>query len=260
MEAVKIIDELFALAEERDYSASGDRCLSGNPEAEVSKVAVCMFATPDVIREAAAWGAELFITHEPVYHSPAEEQDSLDIQKRELIESTGMTVYRYHDHTHYTRPDIIAAGEFKAMGLEGEMELTDVFDLVRFHLKEAITPKELARLIQDKLGIKHVRICGNPDISAKMLSGVFGAASGASFDELKNPKSEIVLVGETIEWRNCEYARDAAQLGHKKALLVLGHAGSERDGMVYTAEILQEKFPGLQVKYFEGGEVYTYTE
>ena len=57
-----------------------------------------------------------------------------------------------------------------------------------------------------------------------------------------------------------EYARDANDLGYKKALLILGHIGSERDGMVYTSDILKEKHPELRVEYFECGEVYTYTD
>lgn len=260
MKAEKIIEKLFSLAEERDYSQSCDKCIMGNPEKEVSKVAVCMFLTPEIIKDAAEWGAEMVITHEPVFHSPAEENDALDIKKRELMESSGMTFYRYHDHTHYTRPDIIAAGEFKALGLEGEMELTDIFDLLRLNLKNPVSAVELAKLIEDKLGIKHVRICGNRDFKATKLSGVFGAASNCAFNELRNPESQIVIVGETCEWRNCEYVRDAAQLGIEKAMLILGHAGSERDGMIYTAEILSDMFPETEVKYFEGGETYTYTD
>lgn len=62
------------------------------------------------------------------------------------------------------------------------------------------------------------------------------------------------------EWSHCEYVRDAAQLGYKKAILILGHIGSERDGMVYTADILKKMHPELEVKYFESEEVYTYTD
>ena len=57
-----------------------------------------------------------------------------------------------------------------------------------------------------------------------------------------------------------EYARDAAQLGHKKALIIMGHIGSERDGMIYTAELVKEMCPDLDVRYIECGEVYTYTD
>ena len=260
MKAHEVVEYLFSLADERDYSRSGDKCISGSPEAEVTKVAVCMFATPDLIKEAAAWGAELLIAHEPVFHSSAEEQDEVDVEKRKLIEDLGITVYRYHDHTHYTTPDIIAAGEFQQIGLEGTMETTEVFDLVRLHLKEAITPLTLAKLIEEKLGIKHVRICGDRNTPCKVLSGMFGAPGNAAFEELKAKHSEIVLVGETREWQLAEYARDAAQLGHKKSLLILGHEGSERDGMRYTADLVAEHFPELKVRYLESGEVYSYTE
>ena len=88
---------------------------------------------------------------------------------------------------------------------------------------------------------------------------MFGAPGG-EVEELKSDNAQVVLVGETSEWSLGEYARDAAQLGYKKALLILGHEGSERAGMVYTADILREMYPGLDVQYFECGEVYTYTD
>ena len=49
-------------------------------------------------------------------------------------------------------------------------------------------------------------------------------------------------------------------MGKKKALLLLGHIGSERNGMEYTAEILKDMFPSLDIRYFDCGEVYTYTD
>ena len=55
-----------------------------------------------------------------------------------------------------------------------------------------------------------------------------------------------------------EYARDAAQLGFCKALIIMGHIGSERDGMKLLAQKLPEIQPDLVVRYFECGEVYSY--
>lgn len=89
---------------------------------------------------------------------------------------------------------------------------------------------------------------------------MFGAPGNIVLEELQRPESQIVLVGETCEWLIGEYARDAAQLGLKKALLIMGHVGSERDGMEYTARLLKERHPQLDVKYFDCGEVYTYTD
>ncbi|MBE7037212.1 MAG: hypothetical protein E7403_07960 [Ruminococcaceae bacterium] len=260
MKACEIIDKLFALAEERDYSKSCDKCIAGDENKEVKKIAVAMHATPNLLKEVKEWGAELLIIHEPVtYGIGSDPDDKVVAEKKKLLAESGLAIYRYHDHTHCTVPDIIAAGEFKQFGLKGRLETTDIFDLVRFHLEEPITARELAKLIEETTGIKHVRISGATDIPATKVSSVFGASKRV-MDELKNEDSQIVLAGEVTEWSFCEYARDAAQMGYNKSLLILGHVGSERDGMRYTAEILSDMFPELCVAYFDCGEVYTYTD
>lgn len=262
MKAIELMEELFSLAEKREYSDTGDVCKAGDPQKEIQKVAVTMFPTVNVLKDVKEWGADLLIVHEPLFFNGNEEvgDNKVHIEKKKLIDESDFTIYRFHDHPHYTHPDIIAAGEFKKMGLEGEMELTDVFDLVRFHLKEPLTALELAKIIEEKLKVKHVRICGARDIKSSVVSSVFGSGGVIAFDELKREDSQIVLVGETCEWAYAEYARDAFQLGFNKSLLILGHVGSERDGMEYTKDIIKEKHPELTVKYFECEEVYTYTD
>ena len=258
-----IMNKLFSLAEEREYSPTGDILKAGDEKKEVTKVGVTMFPTVDVIKAAKKWGAELLIVHEPLYFNGKEEVDASDkvaTLKKKLVEESDISIYRYHDHPHYTTPDVIAEGEFKALELKGRMETTDVFDLLRFYPDEPVTAVELAKLIEKKLGVKHVRICGARDIKSKTISSVFGSGGVIAFDELKREESEIVIVGETCEWAYGEYARDAAALGINKSLLILGHVGSERDGMVYTKEILEKLCPELTVKYFECGEVYSYTD
>ncbi len=261
MKAYELMNELFALADERDYSNSVDTLKAGNADAEISHVAVSMFATPDVLRAAKAWGAEMLIVHEPTYYNHRDEHsdEKLECEKRKLIEDSGIALYRFHDHPHYTTPDIIGAGQLKAFGLKGRLEYPGIFDLVRVHLDEPMTPVELAKLIEARCGIKHLRICGTRNEKCSVVSGMFGTP-GKVFEELKSDQCEILLTGEANEWMLGEYARDAAQLGHKKALIIMGHIGSERDGMVYTAEIIKEKHPELCVKYFECGEVYSYTD
>lgn len=261
MKAYIIMEGLFNLANERDYSNTCDTLKAGDPNTEVGKVAVSMFATPEVVKQAKEWGAQLLIVHEPTYYNHKDEHsdEKIECEKRRLIEDSKITVYRFHDHPHYTTPDIIASGQLKAFGLRGTVEYTDVIDLVRIHLDQPITPVELAKLIETRCGIKHLRICGARDAKCSVVSGMFGTP-GKVFEELKSDKCEILLTGEACEWSLGEYARDAAQLGHKKALIIMGHIGSERDGMIYTAELLKKQHPDLDIRYFECGEVYTYTD
>ena len=261
MKADEIMNGLFALADGYDYSNTCDTLKAGDADAEVSSVAVSMFATPDVVRQAKEWGAQLLIVHEPTYynHKDVHSDEKLECEKRKLIEDSGLTLYRFHDHPHRAEQDMICVGQIEAFGLKGEVEYTDVFDQVRVHLDEPMTPVELAKIIEERCGIKHLRICGARDAKCTEITGMFGTPGGV-FDELKREGSEIVLTGEACEWMLGEYARDAAQLGYKKALIIMGHIGSERDGMVYTAKVLKNMYPELNVKYFECGEVYTYTD
>ena len=89
------------------------------------------------------------------------------------------------------------------------------------------------------------------------ISCCFGA-SGHVAEELTG--NDFVLTGEICEWETAEIARDYAQLGYNKVILVMGHIGSERAGVMYLAEMIKEKHSELTVKYIECGEVYSYTD
>ena len=155
MKANEIMEELFSLSKPLGGEKTCDTLKAGDPDAEVERVAVCMFATVDVIRKARAWGAQLLITHEPTYYNHWDEHtdDPFETEKRRLIEEAGITLYRFHDHPHCTDPDIITTGEIQYLGLDCTMEKTDVFDLTRLHLATPITPRQLAKHIEETLDI-----------------------------------------------------------------------------------------------------------
>ncbi len=261
MKAFEVMEALYALAQKGDYSHTCDTLKAGDPGVETGRVAVAMFPTVAVVKKAREWGAQLLIVHEPAYYNHMDEhsEEKIECEKRKFIEDSGITIYRFHDHPHYTAPDIIAAGQVKAFGLQGTVEYTDLIDQVRIHLDEPMTPVEVAKWIEEHCGIKHLRICGARDVKCSEVTGMFGTPGGV-FEELQSDQCEILLTGEACEWSLGEYARDAAELGYKKALIIMGHAGSERDGMRHTAELLKEMHPELDVRYFECGEVYTYTD
>ena len=261
MKAYEIMNGLFSLAPVGKLENTCDTLKAGNPDAEVSRIAVTMFATPDVVREAHDWGAELLIVHEPTYydHMDRHKDEKIENAKRKLIEDSGLTVYRYHDYPHAALPDIIDKGVMDAMGLDGEVEYVDFQDLVRIKMNTPITSLKIARILEDKLGIRHPRICGARDIPCTKISVMPGTPGGV-FEELKSDGCEVLLTGEACEWALGEYARDAAQLGFSKSLIIMGHIGSERDGMKYTADILKKQYPEIEVRYIECGEVYSYTD
>ena len=236
-----------------------DTIKCGAPDKELHKVATAMFATPEVIRSVRQWGGDFLIVHEPTFYSHMDEHlkdDPVTTAKENLLRESGLTVYRFHDHAHSRKPDMICEGELKYLGLKGHLTPAH-WAVNRFVLDEPVTPLQLAEMIETKLNVGHVRICGARQTKCTKLSLCFGTPGGV-FEELRSDDIEIVLTGEACEWGMGEYARDAAQFGFSKALLIMGHIGSERDGMRLLADMLIQKHQDFETRYFECGEVYSY--
>lgn len=230
----------------------------GDPEAELSRVAVCFIATPDVIRDAAEWGAELIITHEPSFYDHWDNipDHKIALAKRSLLEETGVTLFRYHDHPHFgiEGTDCFSDGFIDALGWKGTFE-----GPLNFVLDEAMSPREMMREIEEKLDVHHVRIAGETSRPARRVVLLLGARGGEWNSFLASDTDEVAIGGEVCEWATMEAVRDAAQLGIPKTAIVMGHAASERDGMKYITKMLREKFTdsGIEFRYFEAGETYT---
>ena len=260
---MKAIDLIKALSEGGHADEiTCDTIKAGSPDKELHKVAVTMFATVDTVRRAKEWGADMLIVHEPTYYDHMEvvkEETPVIKAKRELIEGSGITVYRYHDRMHHREIDQIPEGEIHYLGLKGKTEKTPYSASYLFTSDEPITAMELAERMERDLNIAHVRIAGARDLKSTKIALCFGTPGGV-FDLLKSEQVEIVLTGEACEWMLGEYARDAAALGFNKTLIVMGHIGSERDGMRLLAENLKKAYPVFETRYIECGEVYTYTD
>lgn len=238
-----------------ERTCGSDMLIYGDNEKDVKKVAVCCIASCDVIKKAKEWGAELIITHEPTFHK-AEYEDGVDIvaaQKAKLIEQAGITIYRFHDHAHFTMSDKIIEGVLKKIEWQG------CFDgIKKFTLDNVKSVAEIKRDIENRLELKNVRLTGCGDNNnvrnISMCVGAWGEETVMS--ELRKPDIDMVLCGEITEYSVCEYVRDAGQLGFKKTLLLLGHMGSEKSGMEYICEYLADTIDEIEFKYIDCREVY----
>lgn len=259
MKAIELIEEINT----NGYASENtcDTVKAGDAEKELKKVGVTMFATVETVRRAIEWGADMLIVHEPTYYDHLDTYHPSEVvdKKKSLIDGSGMVVYRYHDHMHQRDKDEITEGELYYLGLKGNFEKTPYFASYSLTLDTPLTATELAKMMEDKLNIAHVRIAGERNKKSTRLALCFGTPGGV-FDLLRDESIEIVLTGEACEWMLAEYARDAAALGINKTLIVMGHIGSERDGMRLLAEKLSARHGDLEIKYFESGEVYSYTD
>lgn len=259
MKIEDIFNEILKMGNNAASAATCDTCKAGNLKNNVTKMGVSMFATPEIINICKQKNINFLIVHEPVYynHMDNELPNKLAILKKKMIDESGITIVRFHDHAHAAEPDLIYAGEIKYMNIPGEQILTNTYAVNRFILNEEMTAKELAEKLEKNLGIRHIRIAGCADKKGKKIGCCFGTP-GHVTEELE--ENDFVLTGEISEWAIGEFARDYAQMGYNKAIIVMGHIGSERAGMMYLADILNKMYPEIETQYLECGEVYSYTD
>ena len=215
MKAIEIINYVNGTIQVSETSC--DKLIAGDTQKEIRRVGITMFPTVNVLKAAAEWGADMLIPHEPTYNQPMDIfwDNAVTDEKKRIVEESGMVIYRDHDHAHGAELNLIYEGFIWALGLEGEF-----LNKGTFALKDAMTGLELAKLIEEKLCIPHVRICGTRDYKVQNIKLCLGGP-GSIMGVLKKQENELVIIGETCEWYDCEYVRDCSQMGINKTMLVL---------------------------------------
>jgi putative NIF3 family GTP cyclohydrolase 1 type 2 len=240
-----------------------DQFLAGDPDREISGVAVTMMATYDVLRRAAAAGLDLVITHEPLYWNHlgapgltagyAAAGDPVYAAKSALVAEHGLVVWHMHDSWHDDRPDGITTGTARALGWLGR----EVSDEPATYRLEPTTLADLAAHVGTALGAVALRYIGDPAqpvATVALQPGFWGFEKNRP--ALARPGVDVLVIGEAHEWETHEYATDAADAGFGKGLVVVGHIPSEQEGMREAAAWLADLLPGLPVKLVPARDPY----
>jgi putative NIF3 family GTP cyclohydrolase 1 type 2 len=238
-----------------------DTFKAGNPDTPVTGIAVTMMATLDVLKRAAASRNNLIITHEPTFFNHLDKPDELGegdkdpvlVAKREFIEKHGLIIWRFHDHWHARNPDGIQAGMVHALGWE---KFQDPANEQLFTVPRT-TVEELAAELKSRLGIRVMRVVGEPHMQVTRVAMSPGAAGfGRETRALEIPDVEVLVVGETREWETVEYVADATAEGKHKALIILGHIPSEQAGMDECTRWLKDFVTEIPVNFVPSAEPF----
>ena len=236
-----------------------DTLKSGSPTNPVTGIVTTMFPTVEVIEESAKTGANMIIAHEPTFYNHTDDpdwvhQNTVVDRKKQILESHNITVWRFHDYWHSYKPDGIRQGVLKATGwLPYAPEGKAVLQLPPTRLAE------IASHLKESLGIRHLRMIGEPDQVCRKVVLLPGSAGGqvqVSFCEKEKP--DLLIVGELQEWETAEYIRDARLTGTDISLLVLGHALSEEAGMAWLRDWLEPRFPELKIRHIASGDPFSW--
>lgn len=236
-----------------------DTFKAGDPDTVVTGVATTFMATHDVLQRARQAGCNLIITHEPTFYQHLEDTsalgpDAIVKAKRAFIEEQGLVVWRFHDHIHRTDPDGILTGMIESFGWK---PLRTSQEKPFFALTAPTSVRDFAAGLKAKAEQSVIRVVGDPDMKFTRFAFAMGApGSVAQMKMLQRDDVEVLVAGETREWETVEYARDAMQMGEKKALVILGHCISEEAGMKYCAEWLREFVTEVPVQFMPAGDPF----
>lgn len=196
--------------------------LLGDKGREVSKVFFCLDANLSNVEEAAAFGADLIVTHHPLIFRPLRRIDYTAPAGQALCRmvSTGMALISAH-----TNWDKAPGGVSDA--LAEKLELTNVAPLDDFarmgHLPRPMTAAELKDHITSKLDMEPRMYCASdkPIRKVAVAGGSYGEGAGAAYEQ----GAEAYITGE-IGYHDI---LDLNGLG--LTLYQAGHFATERPGI-----------------------------
>ncbi len=236
-----------------------DRIVAGRPEAPVRGIATTMMATLAVLQRAVREGRNLVVTHEPTFYSHQDTTEPLAADptykaKQQFIARHDLVVFHFHDHWHRMQPDGIATGMARALGWTAHAESISP---PRFTLP-ATTLGDLVADMTKKLGVRSMRVVGDPGLPVRRVAASWGYASlmPRLIEVASRPDVDVVVVGETREWELVEYVQDQIAAGLPKALIVINHVVSEQAGMEYCAEWLRPIVPEVPVSFIGADEPF----
>ena len=246
-----------------------DGVIAGDPERECTGIVTTCCPTAAVVKEAARLGYNFIICHEPTFFDGWDETDWLEENgvykaKMALIQETGVTIYRDHDHLHNDQPDGIFTGLVKKLGWE-EYQVGEGFAPASLYEFPETTVGRLAADLARAAQIDGMRILGDPEMKVTRAGITFhflgGPMDRVCIDYIDKNDCQVVIPGEVIDWTIGEYVQDAIALGKKRALLNPGHFNWEEPGMEYMAQWLPGVVgPDVPMKFVQSGNSYQWLD
>ena len=193
----------------------------------------------------------MVICHEEMHYPYASRQTGLEkyltwtVNRRRirLLSVHDMTVYRAHG----TLDDFCILDDFgELLGL-GEPVVSEGF--FRVYDIPAQTVTELVEEVKRRMGMEHLRVCGDRQRVVKRVGlpwGGLGLSVNVSFIEgLLQYHPDVLIAGESDEYAMF-YCLDA-----DVPLIETSHVASENYGLRHFAEHLAANFPGLKVVFHQ---------
>lgn len=235
-----------------------DAVKAGDPATPVTGVACTFMSTLPVLREAAKVGANLVVTHEPIFWSHEDDVapwrgDPIFEAKRRFIESHGLVVFRFHDHWHQIAPEPMSIATRRQLGWDAYLDPASGGGFEARYIRAPLPLRALAAELRDRLPSRSIRVIGDPVLSVSRI-GFCGHGLDSVVAGLRT--LDVVIAPEAREYDSVEYVRDLLAAGEARALILIAHERGEAAGMARCAEWMTSYLAPVPVRYFDSGEPF----
>ena len=240
-----------------DLENTVDTFKSGNPDEEITGIAVGWMSYDSALKQALELNCNMFVTHEPTYfnhHDHETEVFRLEYvrSKKKFIDESGLIILRCHDLWDQVLdigiPDSWAKQLDFHEPLAGEnyYRVYDVMGRTAFDVAQ-----QVARHTQ-ALGQEAVQLIGPSD--AKVTRVAIGTGAITPFLHfVERYKADLAICSDDgfVYWRD-----GALSIDMGIPVIIVNHAVSEIYGMKLLAEHLADKFPDVPVHFIPQSCMY----
>jgi putative NIF3 family GTP cyclohydrolase 1 type 2 len=256
MSIQQVIDLVLADIPGAPFKQTVDTIKAGDVNQPVSGIVTTMFATVDVIRRAAALGANFIIAHEPTFYNHTDDtgwltNDEVFRYKMDLLNRHKIVVWRNHDYIHSHEPDGVVTGVLQALNWLPYQSAANPWLL---NIPSASLQSVISHC-KTRLNISRIQYIGDLSDPCKRVVMIPGAAGGrVHITAIQKEKPDLFICGEINEWETSEYIRDLRASGSKTSLLILGHSLSEEPGSEWLMKWLQPKLLSVKIMHVPSGD------
>ena len=254
-----------------DETKTRDKVLYGDVDKQCTGIVTTIYASYDVIKKASELGANFIIAHEALFWNHGDHTDWLKDNetfklKKQLLDETGITVWRDHDYIH---SGIMHQGRYVDgifYGLAYELDWLDYISNDDVNRPQQFTiPKtptrEVAQYLMEKMNLKGMKTMGNIDGYTEKIYlpfHIIGEADNRMLSYIEENHVDTILAMEITDFTVAIYMRDGAQAGLAKSVLAAGHFNVEEPGMKWFAEKhLPTLIKDIPVNFIQAGDSYT---
>lgn len=236
---LSLMDQIapLSLAWERDNPG----LLLGTDKSEIRKVMLALDCTLGTAKEAIDWGADLLLTHHPLFWEPVRRilPDTPDTAAAYLLLRNGVALYASHTNLD-AAPDGVNDQLARLVGLEEISPLPPEMLGRIGTLPGERTLSDFSTLVEKALQTQ-VRCCGHANAIVRKVA-VVGGSGGGELQDVLHAGADTLLTGELKH----DQAIWAMQAGVN--VIAAGHYESERIVLAPLAKRLQGLTDDVQYK------------